>query len=147
MRILESVLVNEIHTSLWDFEIQTDPIIPARRSHLVIIYQEGKEYLLSSRQSKNQRKRTETQVLRLCWRTKKAVEHEGYNDNNCNWRAWNGSQSLAKGSRGVCNQRTNRDKPNYSIAEIGQNTGKCPGDLRRLAVTQNPVKDYQLTLV
>ena len=30
--------------------------------------------------------------------------------------------------------------------EIGQNTEKSPGDKRRLAVTQTPLKDYQLTL-
>ena len=34
-----------------------------------------------------------------------------------------------------------------SIIEIGQNTEKSPGDLRRLAVTQSPVKDHQLTLM
>ena len=38
------------------------------------------------------------------------------------------------------NKRTRGDHPNYSIAEIGQNTEKCPGDLRGLVVTQNPVK-------
>ena len=31
--------------------------------------------------------------------------------------------------------------------ENGQNTEKIPGDLRRLAVTQTPVKDHQLTLM
>ena len=41
---------------------------------------------------------------------------------------------------------TNGDHPNY-IIEIGQNTEKSPGDLRRLAVTKTPVKDHQLTLV
>ena len=30
MRNPESVLENEIHTLLWDFEIQTDPLISAR---------------------------------------------------------------------------------------------------------------------
>ena len=35
--------------------------------------------------------------------------------------------------------------PNY-IIENGQNTEKSPGDLRRLAVTQSPLKDHQLTL-
>ena len=30
--------------------------------------------------------------------------------------------------------------------ENDQNTEKSPGDLWRLAVTQTPVKDYQLTL-
>ena len=33
--------------------------------------------------------------------------------------------------------RRNGDHPNYRIIEIGQNTGKSPGDLRRLAVTRN----------
>ena len=33
------------------------------------------------------------------------------------------------------------------IIENGQNTEKSPGDLRRLAVTQSPVKDHQLTLI
>ena len=32
------------------------------------------------------------------------------------------------------------DHPNNSIIENGQNTKKSPGDLRRLAVTQTPVK-------
>ena len=36
--------------------------------------------------------------------------------------------------------------PNYSIVEIGQNTEKSPGDMRRLAVIQTPVKDHELTL-
>ena len=34
-----------------------------------------------------------------------------------------------------------------SIIENGQNTEKSPGDERRLAVTQSPVKDHQLTLM
>ena len=33
-----------------------------------------------------------------------------------------------------------------AIIEDGQNTEKIPGDLRRLAVTQAPVKYNQLTL-
>ena len=36
---------------------------------------------------------------------------------------------------------------NYSIIEKGQNTEKSPGDLKRLAVAQIPVKDHQLTLM
>ena len=36
---------------------------------------------------------------------------------------------------------------NDSIIENGQNTKKSPGDLRRLAVTQTPVKNHQLTLM
>ena len=43
--------------------------------------------------------------------------------------------------------RPSGDHPNNSIIENGQNTEKSLGDLRRLAVTQTPVKDHQLTLM
>ena len=36
----------------------------------------------------------------------------------------------------------NRDLSDYSIVDIGWNTEKHPGKLRRLAVTQTPVKDH-----
>ena len=39
------------------------------------------------------------------------------------------------------------DNPNYSIIKIGQNTKKNPGDMRKLAITQTPVENYQLTLM
>ena len=41
----------------------------------------------------------------------------------------------------------NRNHPNYNINKITQNTEKSSGDLRRLAITQTPVKDYHLILV
>ena len=40
-----------------------------------------------------------------------------------------------------------RDHPKYSIVENGQNTEKDSGDLMRLAFTQTPVNDNQLTLM
>ena len=43
--------------------------------------------------------------------------------------------------------RTGRDYPNDSIAENGQNPETSPGDLRRLAVTETPVKNHQLILM
>ena len=39
------------------------------------------------------------------------------------------------------------DHPDYCIIKIGQNTEKCPGDLRRLTVTRTSGKNHQLTLV
>ena len=39
------------------------------------------------------------------------------------------------------------DHPNYRIIGNSQNTEKSPGDLRRLAVTQTPVKNHQLKLM
>ena len=47
---------------------------------------------------------------------------------------------IIKGPGGLGNWRTGGDYPNDSIAEDGQNTETSPGDLRRLAVTQTPVK-------
>ena len=53
------------------------------------------------------------------------------------------TKGFIKGSEELGNKRTS----NYSIVEIGQNTKKSPGDLRRLAVTKTPAKDHQLMLV
>ena len=44
-------------------------------------------------------------------------------------------------------RRTGGDYPNDGIAKNGQNPEKSPGDMRRLAVTQTPVKNHQLTLM
>ena len=42
---------------------------------------------------------------------------------------------------------TSGDHSNYYITENGQNTEKSLGDLRRLVITQTPVKDHQLKLM
>ena len=52
---------------------------------------------------------------------------------------------ITKGTRGLGSWRTSGEHPNDSIIENGQNTKKGPGDLRRLAVTQTPVKNHRLT--
>ncbi len=49
--------------------------------------------------------------------------------------------------RGLENKRTSGDHPNYGIIDIGQNTEKSPGDLRKLVVTQTTGKDHLLTLM
>ena len=56
------------------------------------------------------------------------------------------SKRFVKEAGIVRNRRTSRDHPNYSIINIGQITEKRDGNLRRLAVTQTPMKDDQLTL-
>ena len=56
-------------------------------------------------------------------------------------------QRLIKRTGGLGNKRMSGDHPNYNIIENGQNTEKSPGDFRRLAVTQTPMKDRQLTLM
>ena len=42
----------------------------------------------------------------------------------------------------IINNGTGGDCPNYSIVEIGQNTEKSPGDVRRLDVSQTPVENH-----
>ena len=48
---------------------------------------------------------------------------------------------------GLGGRMTGRDYPNYNIMEDGQNTERSPGDLKRLAITQTPLKDHQLKLM
>ena len=73
------------------------------------------------------------------------MEHESDGDTSCNWHARYSHQRIHTGGLGI--KRSSKDHPNYSIVEINQNTKKSPGDLRRLAVTQTPVKNHQLTLM
>ena len=54
---------------------------------------------------------------------------------------------VIKETGGLESWRTSEDYPNYYIIENSQNTEKSPGDLRRLAVTQTPVKYHQLKLM
>ena len=75
------------------------------------------------------------------------MEHEGDNYTNRDWCFWYSHQKFIKGTGELGNKRTNRDPPNYDIIENGQNTEKSPGDLRRIAITQTPVKDDQLKLM
>ena len=75
------------------------------------------------------------------------MEHESDSDTNCNWCSPYSHQRIGTGTGGPGHKRTNGDHPIYNIVEIGQNTEKSPGDLRRLAITLTPVEMNQLTLV
>ena len=52
------------------------------------------------------------------------------------------TKGLLKGTGGLGSWGTSGDHPNWYIIENGQNTEKSPGDLRRPAVTQSPMKDH-----
>ena len=65
-----------------------------------------------------------------------------HNDNN-----QNNPQRLGKGNGRLENKGRSEDHAKYSIIKIGQHTGKSPGDLKRLAVTQTPMNYHQLMLV
>ena len=77
---------------------------------------------------------------------KKSIEHEDVSDTNCDGCIWNNPKRIAK-SPGRLGNRTCGDYTDYSIINIGQNTEKCPGDLRRLTVNKTVVKTHPLTLV
>ena len=100
------------------------------------------------------------QILRSCQRTKKkAMEHKAV-CNNCSFEieiiystktiqniSTNGPQRSGKQRRGTKNQKKKRNYPDLNIVDISENALKIPENLRRLAVTKNPVKDYQLNLL
>ena len=75
------------------------------------------------------------------------MKNEGDNNTNCDKGFWYSNYRIIKGPGGVGSWRTSEEHPNYSIIENGQNTKKSPGDVRRLAVTQTPVEDHQLTMM
>ena len=60
----ESVLENEMHKVLWDFEIQTDHLISARQQDLVIVNKK-KENLLNYELHRPQRENKRNQKERL----------------------------------------------------------------------------------
>ena len=75
------------------------------------------------------------------------MKHESDGDTNFDLCSWYNHQRINKETGGLGNKRTCGDHPNYYNIEIGQNTEKSPGDLRRLVVTRTSVKDHQLTLM
>ena len=73
------------------------------------------------------------------------MEHESDGDTSCSRDSRYIHQRIDKGTGGLENQRTSGDYPNSSVDEIGQNTEKSPGDLKRLAIT--PVEDNPIMLM
>ena len=85
--------------------------------------------------------------LDLARELKKPMEHESDGDTICNWCTRRSHQRIDTGTGGLRNKRMNRDHPNYSIIKISQNTEKSPGNSKKLAVTQTPVRNHLLTQV
>ena len=86
-------------------------------------------------------------VSDFCKINKKSSAKDNYYYANCDWCSLYSFQRIGQRTRGLGNKRTSGDHPSYSITEIGQNTKKSPGDLRRHGVTQTLVKDHQLRLM
>ena len=75
------------------------------------------------------------------------MDQESHGDTNCYSYTWNNPQRIGVGTGRLRNKRSSEDHPSDSIIKISQNTEKSSGDLRRLAVTQTPMGNYQLTLL
>ena len=91
----ESILENETHKFLQDFETQTDHLIPARRPDLELIHTQKKACRTvdftapADHRVKNTRKEKERLAIKPCRRTKKNMDNEGDGDPNCNCYALN----------------------------------------------------------
>ena len=148
-----SVLENETHELLWNFEIQTNHLILARQPDLIIINKKERTRRIvdfavpvDHRVKLNECEKRD-KCHNLARELKKTVEYERDDHTNCNWCFWYSHQKIGTRTGGLGNKRTGRDCLNYYIIEISQNTEKSPGDLRRLAVSQTPVENHQLTLM
>ena len=155
-----SVMENDTHKRLWDFDIQTDRPFSARRPDLIIINKKKKRickivdfavlakstilqvlFLIKLKESEKKDK-----YLDLARKLMK-LEYKSDNYIDCNWCSWYSHQRINKGFGGLGNERTSGSHLNYCIIEIGQNTEKSPGHLRRPAVTQTSVKDHKRYLM
>ena len=74
------------------------------------------------------------------------MEHEGDSDTSCNWCTWHNPRRIGKETGRLGKKRKN-NRLDFRIIKVGQITEKIIGNLRRLAVTQIPVKNYELTQV
>ena len=143
------VLENDSHKLLWDFNIQTDHLIPARRPDLIIINKRKRickiadfavpaDHRINLKESEKRDKYLDlARELKKLWNMKVTIVPI----------VIGALSTVIKGPWGLETWRTGRYYPNDSIAEDGQNTKTSPGDLRRLAITQTPVKNHQLILM
>ena len=97
-----SVLENETHKLLWDFEIQTDPLISARRPDLIII---------------NNKKKLNRKVMVI------PIVIDGLGTV---------TKGLVEGLEDLEIRGRVETIQTYSIVEMSQNTEISPGDLRDL---------------
>ena len=132
--ILESVLENEMHKLLRDFEIHTDHQISARQPDLIIINKKKRTCrivdfaVLAGYRVKLKEHEKRDKYLNFDRELKKAEEHESDDYTNSNWYSWYSHQRI---STRTGNNKVSGDHPNYCIIEISQNTEKSPGDLKR----------------
>ena len=134
------VLEYDSHKLPWDFNIQTDHLIPVRRPDLIIINKKRESAKLSTLLSAGHR-------INL----KESEKKDKYLDLARELKnLWNMKVMIVPiviGALGTITKRLLKGLEDLEVAKNGQNPETSPGDLRRLAVTQTPVKNHQLTLM
>ena len=107
----ESIQENDSHEILWDFEIETDYQILARRLDLVWIKKKKRTCRLvdfdvpADHRVKMKKNETIENYLDLARELKKKNrEYKSDSDTNCSWTTWNNSQRLGKKIEGIRNQ-------------------------------------------
>ena len=151
MHNLESALEIETHKLRWDFEIQANQQISARRPDLVIVKWKMRNYGIVDfavpvdRIVKLKESKKRDQYQDLAREVKKTLEYEIDGDTNCNLFARYSHKRIIKGIGGIGTTRTSGDHQNYNITKIGENSEK--GLRRRLAISLTPEEDHQLTLL
>ena len=126
MHNTESVQENEKYKLLWDFEIQTNPVISARLPDQVIVKKEKKkkkkrtwgivEFAVPADHGVKLKERDKRDTYpNLSKELKKTMGHESDGDPNCKWRARYSHQKIGKKTGGIRNKRTSGDHPHYNI--------------------------------
>ena len=146
------VLENETRKHLWDFNIQTDHQIPARRPDLIMINKKKKrtckivdfavpaDHRINLKECEKKYKYFDlARVLKKLWNMKVTIISIVIGAL--------GTIKIIKRPGELGSWRKDRDYPNDGITENGQNPETSPGDLRRLAVTKTHEKNHQLTLL
>ena len=147
------VLENDTHKLLWDFDLLTDHLITARRQDLIIINNKKRiceiiDFAVpADHRIKLKECEKKDKYLNLARELKKTIEHECDNYTNSDWCFCYINSRTIKGTGGLGRWWTSGDYLNDNVLEDGQNTEKSPEDLRRLAVTQTPMRDHQLPLM
>ena len=90
MHNLVPVLENDTHILLWDFDIQTDHQISARRPDLIIINKKKVSKIVDSAVPADHRIKLKEcekrdKYLDLARELKKTMEYEGDNYTTCDW--------------------------------------------------------------
>ena len=120
---LDSVLQNETHEILWDFEIQNpgSKIRPSVKNNQKILASRG---FCPSGEPQIKKKRKGRQIFSSCPWDENTIKHVVDCDTNCNWGAWNCSKRFLKDKIGGIGNQENQDHPGHSAANISLHTSE-----------------------